>query len=458
MTERLRILIVDDEPEILGTLEEALTGLGYAVRAVASAREALARVEIELFDLALIDIHMPGMSGLELLRQLKQRDSALEVLMMTGDPTVESAVEAIKEGAFDYITKPLVLDELHHLINRALERRLLRSEVKTLRTQLGERLVLKELVGTSPAMERLRTTIETVAATDSPVLIEGESGTGKELVAAMVHRASRRAQGPFLPVNCAAVPTDLMESEFFGHVRGAFSGAHAERQGLFRAAQGGTLLLDEIGEIPPPLQAKLLRVLAEKQVRPVGSDRAQPVDVRVLAATNRSLQDAVEEGRFRQDLFYRLNVVRVVVPPLRERREDIPALITHFIRRFNRELQRNVTRLTPEAMSLLQAYDFPGNVRELENMIEAAFAYGAQDEIAAAHLPVSRRLPRPAPGPVPAPGASSLDDAERALILQALAQHDNDREKAARALGISPRTMYRRLSKYGLTRPARSAG
>jgi len=298
-------------------------------------------------------------------------------------------------------------------------------------------------------MERVKEIIGKVAVTDSPVLIEGESGTGKELVAAAIHRISSRAKRPFIPVNCSAIPADLLESEFFGHVRGAFSGAVADALGLFRGANEGTIFLDEIAELPPPLQVKLLRVLQEMQVRPVGSTKAFSVDVRVIAATNRNLEQAMTNGAFRQDLFYRLNVVRVSLPPLRDRREDIPAIVNHFLRRFNRRFRRDIRGIAPEALAALTAYDFPGNVRELENLIERAFAMGARDQITLADLPSLTRGSEVAPILTPQ-SVPTLAEVERELIVRALSLFKDDKEAAARALGISRRTIYRRLKEYGM--------
>jgi transcriptional regulator with PAS, ATPase and Fis domain len=280
------------------------------------------------------------------------------------------------------------------------------------------------------------------------VLVEGESGTGKELVAAAIHRLSARAKGPFIPVNCSAIPRDLLESEFFGHVRGAFSGAVADALGLFRGANEGTIFLDEIAELPPELQVKLLRVLQEMQVRPVGSTKAFPVDVRVIAATNRNLEQAMKSGIFRQDLFYRLNVIRITLSPLRERREDMPALVNHFIRRFNKRFRRDVRGITPDALTALATYDFPGNVRELENVIERAFAMGSREHITLADLPSLSTRPTLTPT-VDTKSVPTLAEVEKELILRALAVHNNDKEEAARALGISRRTIYRRLKEYG---------
>src|SRR5438067_12980976 len=309
--EPAKILVVDDEKSILLLLKEALTQWGHQVTTASSAVDALALLKNGIFDALISDIRMPDMSGLDLLREIRKQDETIEVVMMTGYPTIASAVQALKEGAYDYLSKPLILDELRHLMARMMERRFLRGEVHTLRARLGEELTVTELVGNSGPMQRVKEIIGKVAGTGSPVLIEGESGTGKELVAAAIHRLSPRAKGPFIPVNCSAIPSDLLESEFFGHVRGAFSGAVSDTLGLFRGANEGTIFLDEVAELSPGLQVKLLRVLQEMQVRPVGSTKAYAVDVRVIAATNRDLHRTIAEGQLRQDLYYRLNVVRV---------------------------------------------------------------------------------------------------------------------------------------------------
>ncbi|HET9425405.1 MAG TPA: sigma-54 dependent transcriptional regulator [Gemmatimonadaceae bacterium] len=445
-----KILIVDDEQSILMLLQEALTKWGYQVAGASTGAEALEAVRGGLFDAAIMDVRMPDMSGIDLLRAVKAHDDTIEVVIMTGYPTISSAVEALKDGAYDYLSKPLILDELRHLMSRLMERRFLRGEVHSLRARLGEELTVNELIGNSAPMQQVKDIIGKVAVTDSPVLIEGESGTGKELVAAAIHRLSDRAKMPFIPVNCSAIPADLLESEFFGHVRGAFSGAVADALGLFRGANQGTIFLDEIAELPPALQVKLLRVLQEMQVRPVGSTKAYPVDVRVIAATNRNLEQAMTEGSFRQDLFYRLNVVRISLPPLRERRDDIPALVNHFLRRFNRRFRRDVRGIAPDALTALQAYDFPGNVRELENMVERAYAMGARDTIQLSDLSILGRPSSVIPAATTAKPIPTLGEVEKELILKALGVFKNDKEAAARALGISRRTIYRRLKEYGM--------
>jgi DNA-binding NtrC family response regulator len=453
--EAAKILVVDDERPILLLLREALTQWGYQVTCASSATEALELLRTEIFDALIADIRMPDMNGLDLLREVRKHDESIEVVMMTGYPTITSAVQALKEGAYDYLSKPLILDELRHLMARMMERRFLRGEIHSLRARLGEELTVSELIGSSAEMQKVKEVIGKVALTDSPVLIEGESGTGKELVAAAIHRLSSRAKRSFIPVNCSAIPQDLLESEFFGHVRGAFSGAVSDALGLFRGADEGTIFLDEIAELSPALQVKLLRVLQEMQVRPVGSTKAYPVNVRVIAATNRDLDRAMSEGVFRQDLFYRLNVVRIQLGPLRDRREDVPALVNHFLRRFNRRFHREVKSVAPEALGALAGYSFPGNVRELENLLERAYAMGARETISLADLPTLTKTPIAAAAPGGSlPGSPEaipkLADVEREMILKALALVNDDKEEAAKKLGISRRTIYRRLKEYGM--------
>ncbi|MBI3456278.1 MAG: sigma-54-dependent Fis family transcriptional regulator [Candidatus Rokubacteria bacterium] len=447
MAERSKVLVVEDDELMRALFQDALTLWGYNVTTASMGGEAIELIQGRLFDTVLCDVRMPEMDGLAILREIKRHDPAIEVVMVTGYPAVATAVEALKLGAYDYLAKPVNLDELRHVMDRIMERRFLRREVSSLRSRLGTELPFRELVGASPQMARVKDIMAKVASTDSPVLIEGESGTGKDLVAGAIHRLSARSAGPFVPVNCAAIPTELLESEFFGHVRGAFSGAVADQAGLFRVANGGTIFLDEVAELPPGLQVKLLRVLEEKEIRPVGSSRSYPVDIRVIAATNRQLDQAVRDGSLRQDLFYRLNVVRIEMPPLRERKSDMPALAAYFLRQFNDRFGREVQGVAPEAMAALQAYDFPGNVRELENLLERAYVLGARGEITLADLPALSAVPSSAIHSAELP---KLAQVERELILRALRVHDNDKDRAAKALGISRRTMYRRLKEYGL--------
>ena len=450
MAARARLLVVDDEAEIRELLSEMLTDWGHEVVAAAGGREAIELVSAQLFEAVLLDLYLGSDSGVDVLREIRAIDTTLDVVVMTAFPTVETAVQALRDGAADYLTKPLNLEELRHVLGRVLERRVLRREVSALRQQLGEQLTSRELLGSSPAMRQVKEMLGLVAVNDTSVLIEGESGTGKELAAAAIHRGSPRSRGPFIPVNCAAIPADLLESEFFGHVRGAFSGAVADALGLFRSADGGTMFLDEVGELPLSLQTKLLRVLQDRKVRPVGSAKTFQVDVRLIAATNRRLDEAVRDGHFRQDLFYRLNVVRIELPPLRERKSDLPSLVHHCLQRLNTRYGREVQGVAPEVMTAFRAYDFPGNVRELENLIERAYALGAGRTIGLADLPVLGVAPRGDADADTGQTLPTLAEMERELIARALRLHGGDRLRAARALGISDRTIYRRLREYRL--------
>jgi DNA-binding NtrC family response regulator len=444
------ILAVDDDPLTLKFLEKVLLLAGYQVVATETPTEALEQVRAHRFDLALLDLRLPEMSGIEVLRQIKKHDDSIEIVMATGYPEVKTAIEALKEGAFDYLTKPLNLDELRMCLARALERRFLRGWNGASKGGRSFPSMDGELVGASPQMMRLNQMIAQVAASESAVLILGESGTGKELVAAGVHRLSSRNGQSFIPVNCAAIPPGLLESELFGHARGSFSGAVTDRLGLFRSAQGGTLFLDEIAELPWAVQSKLLRVLQDKEVRPVGSNKSYQVDVRIIAATNRDMDEALATSGFREDLFYRLNVLQVEIPPLRERKEDIPPLVSHFIKRLNQGSGRKVDGIEPEALAALLDFDFPGNVRQLENLIERAHVLGTGTRLRAEDFPVLTPSDSPVSGALPPDDSSfpTLAEAERDLIQKALRWHRGDRKKAAQALGLSPRTLYRRLREF----------
>lgn len=434
------VLIVDDDAEVRATLQEALEAWGYHVVTTKSGTQALDLTRNQVFDIVLCD-STPEIGGLELLRTMKERDAAIDIIMITGNPDVATAVEALKLGACDYLQKPILLDGLRNLMSRLVERRFLRREVETMRARLGQRVAAPELVGASSPMQRVKELIDRIAPADSPVIIEGESGTGKELVATAIHRKSPRRSGPFIPVNCSAIPAELAEEEFFGHVRGAFSGAVAGAQGLFRASDKGTLFLDEIIELPLPMQPKLLRALESGEVRAIGSTAPLVVDVRVIAATNRDIERAVREGKLREDLFHRLNVARIRLLPLRDRVEDIPALVGHFIRQLNARFNRSVRGLTAEAMAALMNYEFPGNVRELANRLEAAYIVGGDEELALSDFPTLASAQRErAPATI-----QRLADMERDAILEALRACDGDKAKAAQALGISLATLYRRL-------------
>lgn len=439
---RGRILVVEDEPALRGLVVRAMRAEGYEADCATTGREAVEALAGHLFDVVLLDMKLPDGDGVEILRRVKERDAGVEVVILTGFPDVTNAVAALKLGAYDYLSKPVDLAALARLVAQIIERSRLREEVRSLRSRLGERLAARDFVAASPALLAVKATLVAVAPTSSTVLIEGETGTGKEVVAAAVHRLSPRRERPFLPINCGAIPSELLESELFGHVRGSFSGASSDTPGLFRAAEGGTVFLDEVTELSPSLQVKLLRVLQERQVRPVGSARSFPIDCRVVAATNQPLEEAVRKGIVRPDLYYRLNVVRVFLPPLRERKEDVPALTAHFLRELNNRFGRHVRGVSAEAMETLLAYPFPGNVRELEHLLERALALGATEEIGIDDLPDLR--PRRLAGP-----ESPLERAERETILDVLRRFGGDKEAAAQELGISRRTLYRRLHEIG---------
>jgi DNA-binding NtrC family response regulator len=441
------VLLVDDEIRFLEATSETLRGRGHSVttaNCLAAARKALRNAEAQL---VVLDLMLPDGNGLELLDDLTEYPDA-RVALITGHPSIKSHIQSLTGPAVTYLTKPIDVRDILRLIE---------DDEEFPEPEEGNEKHFGFLLGEAPAMQKVYEAIRRFGPTDVTVLIEGESGTGKELVAAAIHRLSARASGPFITVNCGAVPSDLLESEFFGHLRGAFSGAVADTLGLFRSAHGGTIFLDEIAELPPALQVKLLRVLQEKEVRPVGSTRSYSVDTRVIAATNKNLEAAIKDGSLRQDLFYRLNVVRLHVPPLRERKADIPALVTAFIRMFNQRFDREIKGIAPDAMAALHAYEFPGNVRELENLVERAYALGAREQIRLADLPALGGSVREEVAAAPAVltgragTVPTLAQAERELILRALELHRNDRAKAARALGLSSRTLYRRLKEYGIS-------
>ena len=443
----LRILLIDDDASqvIHRHLEEG----GYEVRTANSGKSALDLIQTEVFDAVLLDTHIPDMTGIQILNELKKHDPDIDAVVMTSDSQVKAATEAARLGAYDYISTPVEGINLDRVLQRLAERRYLRNEVVMLRRRLAETPGVGEFIGTSQKIQQLRDLIATVAATDSAVLIEGESGTGKELIAYAIHGISNRKKKPFILVHCASIPGELIEAELFGHIRSTTS----DSRGLLRSAEGGTLFLDEVAELPMAIQPKLLRALQEKEIRPLGSSEARSIDVRIIAATNQSLKAAVDAGKFRQDLYLRLNVAHLEAPPLRSIKEDIPPIAMHFVRRLNRRFGRGVTQIAPDAMRSLMAYDFPGNVRELENLLERAYALGAEKEITLTDLPTISPTVRSAPS-VYGPGCT-LDDLERELVSITLRTYQNDKSKAAEALGMSERTLYRRLKKHGIGLSAR---
>jgi two-component system response regulator AtoC len=447
-----RILVVDDDETIRDLLRDMLTANGHEVETAADARAAAEALKAAEFELVVTDLMLPDGDGLEVLRMARARPYEPEVLLITAYGTIDSAVEAVKAGAFDYLTKPVATQKLLLAVDRAVERRALKSEVSALRREVGERYAAEGLVAASPGMRRVMELVQMVSATDSAVLIQGESGTGKELVARSIHFRGARAARPFIAINCAALPEALLESELFGYAKGAFTGAATEKKGLFEDADGGTLLLDEIGDMPLLLQGKLLRVLQEGEIRRVGSTAVRRVDVRILASTNRSLQDLIKEGKFREDLFYRLNVIPVLIPPLRERREDIVPLCRHFLASGARKLGRQAQSLSPEALKAVLDHDWPGNVRELENVIERAVTLSSSPVISADEFRVIFTLGSTAPRALSMPpaGEATLQGAERDAILRALRDAEGNQTRAAEALGMGRNTLWRKMKKYGI--------
>jgi len=445
-----KVLVVDDQKNMRATTAIVLRQAGYAVEEAEDGAAAVQRLQEETFDVVLTDLRMPSVDGMEVLRAAQRIAPETQVIVMTAYGTIESAVDAIRQGAYDFLAKPFKEDELLLRVSKALEKRRLLGEVSLLAGELRKRYGLEHIVGRSAAMREVLDRVVRVAPTDATVLVTGESGTGKELVARAIHVASRRGDKPFIPVNCAAITETLLESELFGHARGAFTGAIRARRGLFEEANGGTLFIDEVGETAPGFQAKLLRALQEGEIRRVGESTPVQVNVRVIAATNQDLRRAISERRFREDLYYRLAVVPVRIPPLRERREDVPLLAAHFVQRYNHRTGDGKL-LTPEALARLLAHDWPGNVRELENAIEQAAALSPGREIRAADIQLE-----PARGAAPPPGdstrtlAEAVEDAERRAIEAALARSEGDLGRVARELGVSATTLWRKMKRLSI--------
>jgi len=449
MTMQERVLIVDDEEQMRDLLAKILEKNGFQVSMAGDGNQALALLEKEPVDLVVTDVRMPGMDGMEALKAIKELSPEVVVIIMTAFGSIDQAVQAVKEGAYDYISKPFKIDEMLLTIKKALEERYLRHEVTALRHELRTRYHFENLIGKSRAMQEVFTLIEQVASSRSTVMVYGKSGTGKELVARAIHYNSLRAPRPFVAVNCAAIPSELLESELFGHEKGAFTGAIATKVGKFELANGGTLFLDEVGSMRLDLQAKILRALQEREIERVGGTRTIKIDVRVIAATNRDLKKAVEEGTFREDLYYRLNVVPITLPDLKDRQEDIPLLANHFLQKFAQESNPNIREISKEAMGILMSYPWPGNVRELENVIERAVTLGRGCAILLSDLP-----PHLAGGAGPVERAlaeeASLEELERDYIEAVLRRTKGHQIRAAAILGIDRRTLYRKIRRYGI--------
>jgi two-component system response regulator HydG len=449
---RTRVLLVDDESGILESLQILFKGEGYEVETAQSGNAALTTLEEKRPDIVVSDIRMPGVSGLDLLAKVREKDPEIAVILMTAQASLQSAMRAVNEGAYYYLQKPFSNDELLAICRRAAEARALKVENRELKQEIKKRGKPRWVrpIGQSRAFNQVLDLAETVAPTDSTILITGESGTGKEVVARYIHASSARSEGPFFSINCGALPESLLESELFGHVKGSFTGAVKDKAGLLVAAAGGTFFLDEIGETAPTTQVKLLRAIQEREVIPVGATEAVPVDVRIIAATNQDLEDRIRRGEFRSDLYYRLNVIAISLPPLRDRREDIPVLARHFLERLS-EGADEPFELSPEAETLLKAHDWPGNVRELENALERAAVLSRTRRIEAEALPdrlrepPTRRLVEDAP-----PANPTMEVVERAYIQWVLLAEEGNKTRAAEVLGIDPSTLYRKISRYGL--------
>ena len=448
--------MVDDDPQQREMLAGFLGDVGHSVQPCASGEEALERLAEGGVDLVLTDLKMPGLTGLELLERAKALNPRVDFILLTAHGTIEIAVEAIRAGAYDFIVKPVDPDQLERTVERLLERRSLAREVDTLRARLKERVAIDGVVAESKRMREVLSLLTRAAPSNATILLAGESGTGKELMANIIHQRSPRRDGPFIAVNCAAIPESLLESELFGHRKGAFTGADRDRDGLFKAADKGTLLLDEIGEMSGPLQAKLLRVLQERVVRPVGARHPEPIDVRVLCATNRDLMEEVKAGRFREDLYYRVNVFLVVLPSLRERIEDLPLLVEQILRRQADEDRREPPKLSSEVFDLLAGYRFPGNVRELENILQRAAVLSGGHAIAVRDLPPQIAAPDESSipsEPLNKPLDDYLEEAEGRLIRAALARHGWVQTRAAKELGLHEKVLRYRMKRLNIRRP-----
>jgi DNA-binding NtrC family response regulator len=453
--EKQSILIVEDEAKLRRLVELQLAEDGFVTRSAEDAESGIELLRKQTFDLVLSDFKLPGMTGLEFLHAIKNVDAHIPVIIMTAYGTVESAVDAMKAGASDYVLKPFSLAELMIVIRKELSTRDLREENRTLREALGRRYEYKNIIARSDKMQAVLGLVERVAPSNSTVLVGGESGVGKDLIARAIHENSQRKDGPFIKINSTAIPESLLESELFGYEKGAFTGAATAKPGKFELADKGTLFLDEIGDIPPAIQVKLLRVLQEREFERLGGTKTVKVDVRLIAATNRDLRAALEEGTFREDLYYRLNVVAIDIPPLRERKDDIPALASHFREKFATESGKPVASITPEAMKLLIDHHWPGNVRELQNVIERAvtLSTGTKLDTEDIHIDRTRQQKAASEGAAVLPEGVTLEQWEEEMIREALRRADGNKSQAARALGLSRNALRYRLSKIGVPDP-----
>jgi len=445
-----KILVVDDEIKMRRVLQMILQKEGYEIVTSKDGREALQKVEEENFDLVLTDMKMPGLSGIDLLKKIRESDEEIPVIMITAYGTVETAVKAMKEGAYDYLLKPFEKDEMKIIVANALKMKTLVRENRYLRGELEEKYKLDNVIGKSSQMQEIYKILREVANTKATVLIQGETGTGKTLVARALHFNSSGKEKPFIHVNCAALPEGLLESELFGHVKGAFTDAVANKPGKFELANAGTIFLDEIVELSPMLQVKLLRVLQEKEFEQVGGIKTIKIDVRVIAATNRDIKKALEGGLLREDLYYRLNVISINIPPLREHKEDIPLLVEYFLQKFNRESGKNIKGVSPRAMDMLTNYNWPGNVREVENVIERAVILGSKNTLLPESLPLHLKEESDKMEIHIPPEGIALEKVEKSLIREALKMTRGNQSRAAKLLDISRNTLRYRIRKFGI--------
>jgi len=454
---KYRVLIVDDEADSRDALAELTSRWGYDVQTASDGTEALRRAIEGHPDVILTDLVMPNMDGLWLLRALRAEIPECPVVLLTGRGTIQTAVQAIKEGAYDFIEKPLEIPRLRIVLERALEKKETMREVQLLRRRLAALAPGTDMIGSGPAMQRVFELVNKVAPSNASVVISGQSGTGKEVVARAIHNLSPRKDKPFVALNCSAIPATLIESELFGYERGAFTGADQRRIGNFELAHNGTLFLDEIGELPLELQAKFLRVLEDRKFRRLGGRAEVEVDVRVICATNRDLKEEIRRGRFREDLYFRLHVFTIVLPPLRERREDVPLLVHHFIEKFNGETGKRVQGVTPAALATLQGYAWPGNIRELRNSLERAMILVDGDVIGEEHLPPDLQATRPEAAMLRVPLGVPMEKVEKEYILASLQKNGGNKARTAEVLGISEKTLYNKLNRYAAEARERSA-
>lgn len=445
-----RLLIVEDEETLRASLKRVFSKDGYQAEAVESAEAALEMLEKDIYDIIITDIILPGIDGIELLKRIKEKFPDQIVIIITAYASLETAVEALRAGAYDYVIKPIIHEELKQIVKNALKQNALRTENVILKKQIERQYDFSKIIGVSSAMQDIIKEVKKIADARSNVLLLGETGTGKELIARAIHFNSNRADKPFIPINCSAIPENLFESELFGHVKGAFTGAITSKKGLFEEANGGTVFLDEIGDLSIGLQSKLLRVLEDQEIRPVGGTQSIKVSLRFISATNKDLERAVKEGRFREDLFYRINIITIKLPPLRERREDIKLLTNYFIQKYSKELAKNVDKIDDEALNILQSYNWPGNVRELQNIIERAILISDGSIIGAEHLPQGIKTKETFIQQAVA-NKLSIENYTKAFIQEH--QNELNEQQLADMLGITRKALWEKRKKWGIKRP-----